>query len=184
MPRKILRKYLPKKEALRNHRVLRLFGEALFRPELWRLHRNNVAKGVAIGMFCGLIPGPFQVIGATVSALWLKANLPIAILTTFYTNPVTIIPLYLIAYKLGNIILNANHLNLTQPPPDWVWTEPFSSAKLLLEWIITLGPTLALGVLILAILLAFVGYLLVYSLWSLNIRLRHWRRKKRHKPYP
>ena len=37
----------------------------------------------------------------TLQAALLRVNLPIALLMTLYTNPLTIVPLYFAAYKIG-----------------------------------------------------------------------------------
>jgi uncharacterized protein (DUF2062 family) len=50
-------------------------------------------------MFCGLIPGPLQMLGAAICAVVFRVNLPLAMLTTVYTNPFTIVPLYVVAYR-------------------------------------------------------------------------------------
>ena len=193
MPRKFIRKLIskfsPGSENLQQHRALRLFGTrlttALLHPELWRLNRYSVASGIAIGMFCGLIPGPFQILGAMLCALWLRANLPLAALTTVYTNPLTIVPLYLVAYQLGNFILRATHVvnqaSVASIPPDWVWSTPMQSVQRLLEWMISLGPALALGIFLLASLLAVVSYIVVRVLWSLRVRIAYWRRVQKRK---
>lgn len=195
MPRKFIRrllnKYSPDNNGFQNNRLLRCFGnrftQALLHPQLWRLHRYSVANGVAIGLFCGLIPGPFQMLGAIFAALWLRANLPIAALTTLYTNPLTIIPLYLVAYQLGNFILLttqlSDHAVIAGTPPDWVWSTPLQSIQRLLEWMISLGPALALGVFLLACLLASVGYVTVRALWSLQVRITYWRRQQQRKTH-
>ena len=51
----------------------------LHHPNLWHLHRRSVAGGVAVGMFCGLIPGPFQMIGAAIMSVLFRVNLPVAV---------------------------------------------------------------------------------------------------------
>jgi hypothetical protein len=76
-------------------------------PALWAVNRNSVAGGFAIGLFAGLIPGPLQMLGATLLAIPLKKNIPVALVTTFYTNPFTIAPLYLLAYGYGRLLLGA-----------------------------------------------------------------------------
>ena len=50
---------------------------------------------MAIGLFSGLIPGPVQVLGAVGLSILFRAHFPLAAITTLYTNPVTIVPLYL-----------------------------------------------------------------------------------------
>ena len=108
MPRKLFRKYTPSVDRVREVKALGIFGERLFHPALWHLNRRSAARGVAVGMFCGLIPGPLQMLGAALVCLVVRVNLPVAILTTLYTNPFTIVPLYLLAYKLGSFALGAS----------------------------------------------------------------------------
>ena len=102
MPRKYFRKYLPSHESIQSHKHFGKLGRFLHHPNLWHLNRRSVSGGVAIGMFCGLIPGPFQMLGAALMAIPCRVNLPVALITTLYTNPFTIVPLYLIAYWIGS----------------------------------------------------------------------------------
>ena len=171
MPRKFLKRYMPDADRVREVKAFRIFGDRLFHPALWHLNRRSAAGGVAAGMFCGLIPGPFQMIGAGIAALVFRVNLPVALLTTLYTNPLTIVPLYFAAYKIGALVLGATGRAEATPPPDWVWTHPIASAEAFAQWMIKLGAPLALGVFLLAISLAICGYLVVRVLW--NIHLRH-----------
>jgi hypothetical protein len=105
MPRKFFRKYLPDAEAVRSYRLVALFGRWLQHPNLWRLNRRSVPGAFAIGLFAGLIPGPLQMLAALLIAVPLKKNIAVALATTFYTNPLTIVPLYLIAYQFGALLL-------------------------------------------------------------------------------
>src|SRR3972149_6343129 len=105
MPRKFFRKYLPSHDSVKQNRHVARFGAFLHHPNLWHLTRHSVAGGVAIGMFSGLVPGPFQMLAAAILCVLLKVNLPVALVTTFYTNPFTIGPLYLLAYRIGRLIV-------------------------------------------------------------------------------
>src|SRR3989339_396929 len=67
--RKLFRKFLPHHETVKDHRWLKPFGGWLHHPNLWHLHRRSVAGGGAIGLFCGLIPGPVQMISAALLAV-------------------------------------------------------------------------------------------------------------------
>jgi uncharacterized protein (DUF2062 family) len=180
MPRKYFKRLMPSVEKVREVRALGVFGDALFHPALWHLNRRSAAGGVAAGLFCGLIPGPLQMIGAGIAAVLFRVNLPVALVTTLYTNPITIVPLYLVAYQLGSLVLGAAGGPPPAPPPDWIWTQPMLSLELLGQWTIGLGPRLALGVLLLACLLAIGGYVAVRVLWSMYLR-RAWvvRRRRR-----
>ena len=65
---------------------LRPFQSSLLHPRLWHLNRHSAAGAVAIGLFCGLIPGPLQMIGAAIGALVFRVNLPLGLLVTLYTD--------------------------------------------------------------------------------------------------
>jgi uncharacterized protein (DUF2062 family) len=173
MPRKFLKRYLPSVERVREVRAFHLFGDRLFHPALWHLNRRTAAGGVAVGLFCGLIPGPFQMLGAGIAALLLRVNLPVALLTTLYTNPLTIVPLYFIAYKIGAVALGAAGRNHPASPPDWAWTQPLASAEAFGRWMLGLGAPLAFGLLLLAALLSILGYAVVRVLWNIHLR-RAW----------
>ena len=178
MPRKFLKRYMPSVDKVRQVRALHLFGDALFHPALWHLNRRSAAGGVAVGLFCGLIPGPLQMLGAGIAAVLLRVNLPTALLTTLYTNPITIVPLYLAAYQIGSLVLGAAGARPLTPPPDWDWSAQLASVRALGDWALGLGAPLALGVFLLACLLAAAGYVIVRVLWSIHLR-RAWIARRR-----
>jgi hypothetical protein len=93
MPKKYVRKFLPSHESVRGNRYVGILGSALQHPNLWHLNRRSVAGGVAIGMLCGMIPGPIQMLCAAALAIVLRVNLPVAMTATWYSNPFTIVPL-------------------------------------------------------------------------------------------
>jgi len=178
MPRKFFRKVMPSVDKVREVRVLSMFGDSLFPPSLWHLNRRSAAGAVAVGLFCGLIPGPFQMLGAAVACVLFRVNVPVALVTTVYTNPLTIVPLYLVAYQIGALVLGASGSGPVPTPPHWDWSQPFASVEALGHWMISLGPPLALGVFLLACLLSALGYAIVRFLWSVHLR-RAWHARRR-----
>jgi uncharacterized protein len=180
MPRKFFRRVIPSVDKVREVRALSVFGERLFHPALWHLNRRSAAGGVAVGLFCGLIPGPLQMLGAGIVCVALRVNLPVSLVTTLYTNPLTIVPLYLLGYEIGSFVLGASGGSTVTSPPDFDWSRPFVSAEEFGHWMVGLGPPLALGVFLLACLLSLLGYLIVRGLWSVHLR-RAWR-ARRHRP--
>lgn len=179
MPRRALQRFLPSVDKVRKIRILHIFGDALFHAPLWRLNRRSAAGGVAIGLFCGLIPGPLQMLGAGVCAVVAKVNLPVALLVTLYTNPLTIVPLYLLAYQLGSAVLGAAGEGSARLPPEFVWSQFGPSVRTYVDWARALGAPLALGVPLLAALLAGTGYAVVRLAWSLYLRHAWMRRRRR-----
>jgi len=178
MPRKFFRKVMPSVDKVREVRVLSMFGDSLFHPSLWHLNRRSAAGGVAVGMFCGLIPGPLQMLGAGIACVLFRVNLPVALVTTFYTNPLTIVPLYLVAYQIGSFVMGHSRSVPVTMPPEWSWSQPLGSAEAIGHWMIGLGPPLALGVFLLACLLSALGYAVIRALWSVHLR-RTWQARRR-----
>jgi len=179
MPRKFFRKYLPSHESVKKNRHVARFGTFLHHPNLWHLNRNSVAGGVAIGLFSGLVPGPFQMLAAAILCILVKVNLPVALATTLYTNPITIGPLYLIAYQIGRLIVGGDGVPATQAPEmDWshldAWLKSFG------EWMLSLGKPLGVGLVAFALGLAVLGYLLVQLAWRAHVVLA-WRRRARQR---
>ena len=176
MPRKFFRKYLPSHESVRNHRHIARFGGFLRHPNLWHLNRHSVAGGVAVGMFSGLVPGPFQMLTAALLAVPLRVNLPVALATTLYTNPFTIGPLYVLAYLIGGLIIGGNGAPLS-PPPEMEWSRLGASLDAFLAWALSLGTPLAVGLLVLALILAALGYAGVQIGWRAYV-IRAWRKRR------
>ena len=175
MPRKFFRKYLPDHESVRNHRHFARFGSFLRHPNLWHLNRHSVAGGVAVGMFSGLIPGPLQMLTAALLAVALRVNLPVALATTLYTNPLTIGPLYVLAYLIGRLIVGGDAAPLSSPP-ELQWSHLAASAEAFAHWALSMGTPLALGLVALALILSGLGYACVQIGWRAYV-IRAWRRR-------
>jgi hypothetical protein len=176
MPRKFFRKYLPSHESVRNYKHIARFGGFLRHPNLWHLNRHSVAGGVAVGMFSGLVPGPFQMLAAALLAVPLRVNLPVALATTLYTNPFTIGPLYVLAYLIGRLIIGSDGRMLS-PPPEVQWSQLGDSLDAYLRWVMTMGTPLAVGLVALALGLAALGYVCVQIGWRAYV-IRAWRKRR------
>ena len=174
--RKHLKRYLPNHEAVHGNRWLRPFRNSLLHPRLWHLNRHSAAGAVAAGMFCGLIPGPLQMLGAAICALVFRVNLPLALLVTLYTNPFTIVPLYILAFSMGEALLGRGEARFT-PPPEWSGGDVLGGVAALADWMIALGRPLALGLVVLASCLALAGYLLTRVAWR-SYLIHQWRKRR------
>ena len=182
MPRKFFRKFLPSHDSVMANRHIARLGPWLQHHNLWHLHRRSVAGGVAAGLFAGLIPGsnPVQFTAAALLAIAGRVNLPIAVLVTLYSNPFTIVPLYFTAFKLGQLALLESGGGL---PPlafglhDKGFGEWIPAA---LEWLASVGKPLVIGLPLLALLLAIVGYFAVDWAWRLHVRYA-WRSRRRRR---
>lgn len=167
----------PAIDRLTSNPTVRRFVPALADPDLWHLNRRSTAKAVAIGLFCGLIPGPLQVITALVICLWVRSNFPLTVITTFYTNPLTIVPLYLVAYEYGRLFFpDARRVPPAfHPPADAGW---LGFLPALIDWMSSLGKPLAVGLVLLASTLAALGWIVVRVGWRWHV-VRAWQRRAR-----
>jgi hypothetical protein len=182
VPRKFFRKYLPDVDTVRSSRLVAPFGSLLQHPNLWCLNRRSVPGAVAIGLFCGLIPGPFQMLGALLLAIPLRKNIPVALLITLYTNPLTIVPLYLLAYGYGQLLLGATQGAMPFEPFLWNWSDIGGSLREFAAWSLSLGKPLAIGLIALALTLAAVGYFVVDVAWRAYVVLA-WRARAKRRSY-
>ena len=180
MIRRWIRQHLPTPEHFERLPVIHRFRHHLSQPNLWALNRRSVAGGVALGLFCGLIPGPFQVLGALAWCLIGKVNLPVAMVVTFYTNPLTIVPLYVFAVAYGQLLLGeVGQAAPVAHAPEFTWVNLPNYLHALVAWMWSLGPSLAVGLPATMLTFALAGYVSVRLLWALGIRLAVLRRRKR-----
>ena len=118
--------------------------------------------GVALGLLCGLIPGPFQVTVTVLACAFFRANIVAGVVATFYTNPLTIVPLYIAAFYIGDRFIPGIH---PLPPfadigfghPGWV--------SALSEWVQALGWPLVIGLPVMGLWFAINGWWLTNYLW-------------------
>jgi uncharacterized protein (DUF2062 family) len=179
-----LKRLLPTPEAVRANRWLRWIGPALHHPRLWHMNRHGVALGMALGLFFGLLIPIAQIPLAGLSAVLLRANVPMAVASTLVTNPFTFGPVYYAAWRVGASIIGVPEGETAPPieaqgPPDpavapsdahesW-WSQGWRR-------ITGVGKPLMLGLAIFACMGGLLTYVLVSAAWHLKVRLQ--RRKR------
>ena len=166
------KRYLPAKHKIQQHRHLHLFGDRLHDPNIWHLTRHSAAGGTAVGLFCAFIPFPIQTLSAAAMALVFRVNLPLAVVFSLASNPITIPPLFILAYKTGAVILNV---------PEQQVTFNQISFDFSMDWfgntLITIWEPLLLGCLILGGISAAIGYALMRLLWRF-VLLHKWGKRR------
>ena len=167
MSKKLIQRYLPDPERLRQNKSLQFLGNHLFDSNLWHLNRRSAAKAFLIGIFAALLPIPFQMVLAAVLAVYVRCNLPLSVALVWITNPLTMPFIFYFTYKVGCFILNI-------PPSgsgfqvSWEWLM----SKLSSIWL-----PLYLGSLICAIIASIGSYFIVHIFWRINIT-RAWKQRK------
>ena len=97
---------LPTRESFESNRWLKPIAHRILHSSLWRMTRRSIPRGVALGMFTGILIPMGQIPASAVLALPLRANVPAAALTTFFTNPFTTPFLLVLYYKIGSWTLH------------------------------------------------------------------------------
>jgi uncharacterized protein (DUF2062 family) len=173
------KKNAPTRESLEEVRWLRPFAHRVLEPSLWRFTRRSVPRGVALGLIVGIflmIPG-LQIIGAALLALPCRANVPIAVAMTFLSNPATTPFILYLSLVVGNRIVHST-ADLTTV------TAMIDHGASLADWASwaasSAAPALIVGLFIIAVVSAAVGYLLSALLWRVWIS-RKWTLRERHR---
>jgi uncharacterized protein (DUF2062 family) len=165
---------MPSREQLAESKWMKPFGQRILHSEFWRFTRRSVPRGVAMGLFVGvffLIPG-VQIIGAALFCVPVRGNIPIAAGMTFLTNPFTTPFLILASLPIGNLFgFHADggaimHMYKTGAPlGEW------------LSWLASdAAPALVIGLFIVAVASAAIGYLISIFVWRWWVA-RKWRRR-------
>jgi uncharacterized protein len=167
VPKRLIKKFAPDHDVIRNHKHLRMFGNLLHDPNLWHMNRRSVSGAFAVGLFWAFIPIPMQMIMAAATAIPTRVNLPIAVALVWITNPITMPPMFYFTYCVGTWILGT--------PAS---TESF---KLNLDYLShsmsAIWQPLFLGSFVCALLAAGIGYCVMRGLWRLRV-VRHLRRRR------
>lgn len=172
-----MKRFLPTRDSIKQNRLLRWLGPRIHDPLLWHVNRNSVARGVAIGFFFGLMVPVAQIPAAAVAALIVRGNLWISAIATLISNPLTYGPIYIIAYRLGSSVLPPAVASGAEVADGHTTTtlQWFVDA---VHWLTGIGRPLVLGMLLMAVTGAIVGYFGVLLIWRIKVILK--RRRQRN----
>jgi uncharacterized protein (DUF2062 family) len=168
MPRKFFKKISPNPHKLVQHKSMRWLSDVMHKPGIWGYTRTNISHAFAIGIFCAMLPIPFQMVLAAYLAYRLAANLPIAVALVWISNPFTIPAIYFCQYKLGSIIFG-NQV----PDPGFELSVHWFYQQINAIW----QPFL-LGAFICALVGSLLGYMIVNRFWVWKVR-KTWRIRKK-----
>ncbi|MGH8597260.1 MAG: DUF2062 domain-containing protein [Gammaproteobacteria bacterium] len=151
-----------------DHRTLRWLGDHLRLPALWHFGRRSVAGACGVGLFVAFCPLPIHMVIAPPLALLLRVNLPIVLTLIWVSNPLTLVPILILSYRVGCWVLGT---------PVLVLGVGFTGGSLL-NWLDQIWRPLCVGSLICGTTAGTCGYLAVTTLWRL--RILHQLRRRRH----
>lgn len=165
-----MRGHIPTREQLERNRWVRPFAHIVLRSDLWSFNRRSVPRGVALGLFVGVMIPLAHFAVATFVAVFVRANIPAALAATFIGFPVIYVALVALAYKLGKLVLHLDAMTGVQPIGEAMQQ---TQTDHLLQQMTGAGLETAFGLFVIATILASVGFLATSLFW------RAWVARKR-----
>lgn len=167
MPRRFFKRFAFKRHEIAERWFMGPFRHLIHDHRLWGIRRKTVVPAFSLGLAIAFVPLPGHMMQAALLALVLRVNIPIAVLSTFLSNPLTMGPLFFGAYVLGSTLLGI------EPGP---FSFEYSFA-----WVRTVFTTiwlpLTLGCVLLGSAAAVIGYVALDGLWRYS--LHDYKAKKR-----
>jgi uncharacterized protein (DUF2062 family) len=163
----------PRVLAMMNGPILKRIKPWADKHDVFSFTREPLARGLGFGLFCSLIPGPLQMLGALAACVLWRGNIVAGFCATLVSNPLTILPLYIAAFNIGAFILPGQ---VTLPSVSSLGNAGFGTAEWYLAmstWLYGLGWPLVVGLPVLGLLLAGLGYAIVQITWLLPVYLRY-----------
>jgi uncharacterized protein (DUF2062 family) len=159
MPRRFFRKFAIKRDKMRSQWYLRSIAHLLHDPDLWGVRRRSVVPAFSLGIFASFLPIPGHMITAALLAVLLRVNIPVAVISTWIVNPVTMGPVYYFAYEFGSFLLR-------RPPSPFEFELSFAW---LVDGFINIWEPLLLGCVLLGAIASLVGFVALDLFWRASI---------------
>ncbi len=156
-----IKRKMPTRAGMERNKYLKPIAHRFLHSELWRFTRRSVPRGVALGMLAAFLVPVGQIFAAMFLALPVRANVPIAAITTFITNPFTYPFWIAAANQTGRFVLQIDAMTAGQP----INTQMQSEFGQWLTWLVREAGVTAFGFLLFAVFFAGVGYLISSFGW-------------------
>jgi len=167
-------RHVPRIKQLRGTFLHRMLGERFFDPRLWGWDRHRTALGLAIGAFFSVLPFPLQSVPAAFVAVWMRVNVPAALVGCWITNPFTFAFFIYAQLKIGSLLLGRPSL-AAQMQALWERLTPWE----LLRQAPGIWGVLMLGGIAVGAILAVACYFAVVLGYDVTLRLLARSRERR-----
>ena len=165
---------MPTREQMERNRFIRPFAGRVLRSELWRFTRRSVPRGIALGLLVGIIVPFAQILFAALLSAPVRANVPLAALMTFITNPITTPLIWVAAYWVGSLLLRIDAATIVAPVNTAIEQTDLQRA---LVWLTQAGIETAFGLVVIAVISASLSYLIAVWTWRWWTA-RKWQRRR------
>ncbi len=137
-------------------------------PKLWHFGRREVAKAAGFGLLVAFCPIPVHMLIIVPLAIFQRLNLPVLVAAVWVNNPITIVPIFYLAYRVG-LALTGGHVALTFSG-NW---HQLQQALAEIWWPLFLGSAIC------GVVAGLLTFIVVNTLWGLSIvRRRRTRRRQ------
>jgi uncharacterized protein (DUF2062 family) len=159
MPRRFFRKFTLNREKLKKQWWIAPFDHLLHDPALWGVRRRTVVPAFALGLFIAYLPFPGHLLMAAIVAILIRVNVPVTVLTSLISNPLTMGPMYYAGFEVGRLLLG-----MPPQPFEFEMTFAWLGQRFAYIW-----QPMLLGCLLLGSVLSMVGYIVLDLLWRASI---------------
>lgn len=145
----------------------------------WSFNHTAIARGLAAGLLFTFIPLPVQIIPAVMLAIVINGNILVAAAAAFISNPLTFIPINYFILKVGGYVTGRE---VVLPPMESInltisnWSDYMNQLK---PWFNKMAEQFLIGLFLVSIISAAVGYILVNIIWLCFNKFKVFRKKKR-----
>lgn len=170
---------MPTREQMEQNRFVRPFAHRVLRSDLWRFTRRSVPRGVALGLVVGIIVPFAQILFAALLSATVRANVPLAALMTFVTNPATTPAIWVAAYWVGKWLLRIDAATIVAPVNTAIEQTDLQH---FLEWLTGATMVTAFGLIVIALVSAVLSYVISGWVWRAMVARKWARRHNRRRP--
>lgn len=177
--KKWIKKHIPSSKSMQKSRELKGLNSFLRSPCFWSHAQEPIARGVAAGLAGAVIPG-FQLFYAALLVILLRGNLPIALLFTLVTNPLTAVPIAYFTFYIGTLIIGNGNTDFVMHNFHWDFSSFHAFWSNVGIWILQFGKAFLVGLPIVSLCLGIIGYFGTKLIWKISILLFHRKKKSKH----
>lgn len=170
MSKKTIQRFLPDPDLIKNQKSLQFLGRWIHDPNLWHINRRCTSSAVFIGLFMAFIPLPSQMILAAITAVIFRANLPLSVAMVWISNPITMPPLFYMAYNVGVALLGNPETAEFTFELTWEWVSTGLSS---------IWQPFLLGCLVCGLFFGLLGSAILRLTWRFHV-IQLWK-ERRHK---
>lgn len=169
MLKRLTRKFAPEAATLQQQWLLRRFGLNPRQVQLWSTGRRAVTRAAGLGILICFLPLPVHTLLALVVAVVWRLNAAVLVATTYVVNPLTLVPIYYGAFRVGSWALG-NTAEGFAFELSWHWLR---------HGLLPVWKPLLLGCLVCGLTLGCATWLVLELAWRRNTRRKLQRRRQR-----